>query len=162
MLKTNVMTSLVTASVFAMVAAFPALANERPTDVVVYDHTKRVIQSIPVTKVVCEDIKIPIYEEVYTQGDAAGSALLGMIIGGIAGKSITGEDDGAAAGAIIGGIIGADQGAKERIEQRVIGFEIVEQCKELTTYSRGETEVYSHSTIRFYLDGKRYVLTFEK
>jgi uncharacterized protein YcfJ len=84
-----------------------------------------------------------------------------MIIGGISGKAISGKDDGAAAGAIIGGLIGADKGST-RTEQRIIGYNIEQQCNNVNVYQNSSVEVYSHSTIRFYLDGKRYVLRFDK
>jgi len=146
----------------ALAVATPVLANEQPKNVKVFDHTKFIYQQVPVNKTLCNDVKVPIYENVQRQGDAAGGALAGMIIGGILGKGISGNDDGAAAGAVIGGLIGADKGAKPKAEQRIVGYEYVEKCEQVTTYQETRKEVYSHSTIRFFIDGKRYVLTFEK
>lgn len=128
----------------------------------VYDHNKTIYTEVPVTNVYCRDVQMPIYDNVQTQGDAAGGALAGMIIGGILGKGVSGNDDGAAAGAVIGGLIGADKGSKPRSEKRVVGYEMVEKCEKMNTYETVEKEVYSHSTIRFYLNGTRYVLRFEK
>lgn len=128
----------------------------------VYDHTKIVVTSVPVTETRCKRVKRPIYEDVTTQGNAAEGALLGMILGGLAGKGATGKDDGAAAGAVIGGLIGADRGGKPKTESRIVGYTDQEQCEDVTVYADQRREVYSHSTIRFYVDGERYVLEFQK
>ena len=136
-------------------------ASAEITRVKVFDHTKVVTQSVPVTETRCSEVRVPIYETVTRQGNAAEGALLGMIIGGISGKAISGKDNGAAAGAIIGGLIGADKGST-RTEQRIIGYNIEQQCNNVSVYQNSNVEVYSHSTIRFYLDGKRYVVPFNK
>jgi uncharacterized protein YcfJ len=143
----------------AILAASSAHADV--SKVKVFDHTKVITQSVPVTETRCSEIQVPIYETVTRQGNAAEGAVLGMIIGGISGKAISGKDDGAAAGAIIGGLIGADKGST-RTEQRIIGYNIEQQCNNVNVYQNSSVEVYSHSTIRFYLDGKRYVLRFDK
>ena len=148
--------------VAALVTASPVLAADRPEDVVVYDHTKNVTRIVPVTSYVCNDVKKPIYGNVRKQGNAAEGALAGMIIGGLLGKGLTGDDNGAAAGAIVGGLVGADKGAKPKDSKEIIGYEIVESCKEVTNNKKEYVEVYSHSTVRFYIDGKRYVLKFQK
>jgi uncharacterized protein YcfJ len=145
----------------AVLAAEPAIADE-VTNIKVYDHNKTIVREVPVNEYRCKDVRKPVYGTVQKQGNAAEGALLGMIIGGIAGKGLSGNDDGAAAGAVIGGLIGADNGAKPKTRQEVIGYEIVEKCNEVTTYQTEYVDVYSHSTIRFYLNGKRYVLEFDK
>jgi len=150
------------ASLVALVLASSAHANERVTDVKVFDHTRIVNKEFPVNRTVCKDVKQPVYGNVQKQGDAAGGALAGMIIGGLLGKGVTGKDDGAAAGAVIGGLIGADKGSKSKTEREVIGYEYVTQCNDVTEYVTEKVEVYSHSTIRFYLNGRRYVLEFKK
>jgi len=63
---------------------------------------------------------------------------------------------------VIGGLIGADKGSKPKTERQIVGYEYVEQCDEINKVERVAQEVYSHSTIRFYLNGKRYVLQFQK
>ena len=145
-----------------IVATTPAFAGDIVKDVKVFDHTKTVTQYIPTTTYVCSDVKKPVYGSVRKEGDAAGGALLGMILGGVLGKGATGDDGGAAAGAVIGGLIGADKGSKPRTEREIIGYEFVETCKDVIRNTKETVEVYSHSTIRFYLDGKRYVLSFQK
>ena len=145
-----------------VMASATAAAAETPTQVKVYDHNKTIYRDMKVTDVYCRPVEVPIYRDVQTQGDAAGGALAGMIIGGILGKGVSGNDDGAAAGAVIGGLIGADKGSKPKTERRIVGYEYVEQCDEINKVERVAQEVYSHSTIRFYLNGKRYVLQFQK
>lgn len=146
----------------ALAAATPAMANERAQKATVFDHTKTIVQYVPTTSVVCNDVKKPVYGNVQKQGDAAAGALAGMIIGGILGKGVTGDDGGAAAGAVMGGIIGADKGSKPRNEREIIGYEIVQSCKEVVSEEKKYVEVYSHSTVRFYIDGKRYLLEFQR
>lgn len=144
-------------------ASTPAMANQAVTDVKIYDHTKTITKYIPVTQYVCTDIKKPVYGNVQTEGATAGEgALGGMILGGVLGKVIGGNDKGAAAGAILGGIIGADKGSKPSNSREIIGYELVEQCKEVVKNKRDEVEVYSHSTIRFFINGKRYVVEFQR
>jgi len=149
-------------TIAALLAAQPAFAKEPVTNATVYDHTKVIYTQVPVNEVVCYDVEVPIYKEVKQQGDAAGGALLGMLLGGAIGKGVSGDDKGAAAGAVIGGLIGADKGAKPKPSQQIVGYEVVERCKNRTSYNEEKKEVYSHSTISFYLDGKRYVLSFQK
>jgi outer membrane lipoprotein SlyB len=151
---------LLTAALIA--ASTTASANEVVKNVKIFDHTKTITRYTPVTTYKCADIKKPVYGNVRKEGDAAGGALLGMIIGGVLGKGVTGDDGGAAAGAVMGGIIGADKGSKNRNSSEIIGYEYVEQCKEVVRNQQETVEVYSHSTIRFHSGGKRYVLDFQR
>lgn len=80
---------------------------------------------------VCSNVEVPIYGTTERQGNAAGGALAGMIIGGIIGKGATGKDDGAAAGAIIGGLIGADQGSRPKSERVIVGYKTERQCSNI-------------------------------
>ncbi|MBT4995492.1 MAG: hypothetical protein HOM88_03370 [Hellea sp.] len=146
----------------ALTAATPVFANETPTNVRVYDHTKQARSVQIVEKLVCNDVKVPIYETVQSQGDAAGGALAGMIIGGLLGKGVSGNDDGAAVGAVIGGLVGADKGSQPKTQQRIVGYEWTEQCDVVEYRDTVNADVYSHSTIRFFIDGKRYVLNFQR
>lgn len=154
--------SKIGASLVAVLLASSANANERVTDVKVFDHNRVIYKQVPTSQTFCRDVKVPVYGNVQTEGNAAGGALAGMIIGGLLGKGVSGNDDGAAAGAVIGGLIGADKGAKPKTEQQVVGYEYVEKCNTETVIEEVKTEVYSHSTIRFYLNGQRYVLEFKK
>lgn len=144
---------------FVMGVATAAVADNVDR-VKVYDHTTTIVTQIPTTQTRCENIEVPIYEDVQRKGNAAEGALAGMIIGGILGKGVTGKDDGAAAGAVIGGLIGADKGSKPKTERRIVGYQNQRQCSEVVVYVDQTEERYSHSTIRFYLNGKRYVVEF--
>ena len=147
--------------VASVILAAPAYANNA-TKVKVFDHTQSVIRSTPVTKTRCNTIDVPIYETVTRRGNAGEGALLGMLLGGVSGKVIGGNDKGAAAGAILGGIIGADKGGRDKTEQRIVGYTTEQRCKDITVYRDQTVETYSHSTIRFYIDGQRYVVEFKK
>ena len=134
---------------------------DTPTKVRVVDYNKTIVSSVPSTQEVCENVKVPIYSSVTTQGDAGGGALIGMILGGLLGKGVTGDDGGAAAGAVLGGVIGADKG-QTRTEQRVVGYETERQCGTRTTYVNQERELYSHSIIHFRSGGREYALRFQR
>ena len=85
-----------------------------------------------------------------------------MLLGAAGGKAVTGDDKGAAVGAIMGGLVGADKGAQPKQKQAVVGYKQELVCNDITSVSEQLVDVYSHSTIRFYVDGKRYVLKFQK
>jgi len=142
---------LATAAVFAATSV-----SAEVTKVKVYDHTKTVTQSMPVSERRCQDVQVPIYQQ---GGQASGGdVLLGAILGGLIGGTASGKDSGAAIGAIGGAII-ADQNANK---PRVSGYRLERQCNDVTVYQNANIEVYSHSTVRFYIDGKRYVVPFQK
>lgn len=142
--------------------ASPAFANESVTGVKVFDHTRTVIKETPVTELDCREVKKPVYSNFKTfENNAGEGALGGMILGGIIGKAIGGDDRGAAAGAILGGVIGADK-AGNKSSKEIIGYELVEVCEKVVIYEREPVEVYSHSTIRFYLNGQRHVVKFQR
>ena len=137
---------------FAMCSALatPALA----TDATIQDHYKTVKNQSPYQS--CYEVDVPIYGKV-GGGASAGDVLGGMIIGGLLGKGATGKDDGAAAGAVIGGMIAAD---KKNGKEQIVGYRKQTQCE--TKYNVTYNEVYSHSTITFYENGRKYQLRFQK
>ena len=131
-------------------------ASAEVSKVKVYDHTKVVTQSVPVSETRCQDVQEPIYQQ---GGNASGGdVLLGAILGGLIGGTASGKDSGAAIGAL-GGAIVANESAKS---PKVTGYEIQRQCSDVTVYQNSNVEVYSHSTIRFFVDGKRYVVPFQR
>ena len=131
-------------------------ASAEVSKVKVFDHTKVVTQSVPVSETRCQDVKVPIYQQ---GGNASGGdVLLGAILGGLIGGTASGKDSGAAIGAL-GGAIVANESAKGA---KVTGYEIQRQCGDVTVYQNSNVEVYSHSTIRFFVDGKRYVVPFQR
>jgi len=149
-------------AVAAIAIGAPALANEAVTDIRVFDHTKTMRVSTPTTQRVCQNMDVPIYGTTTRQGNASGGALIGMLLGAAGGKAVTGNDKGAAIGAIMGGLVGADKGAQPKQSQTIVGYKQELVCNDVTSVSNELVEVYSHSTIRFYIDGRRYVLKFQK
>jgi len=152
--------SVIAATAIALAA--PAYADGKITDVRVFDHTKTMRVSTPTTQRVCQDMDVPIYGTTTRQGNASGGALIGMLLGAAGGKAVTGDDKGAAIGAIMGGLVGADKGAQPKQSQTIVGYKQELVCNDVTSISNQLVDVYSHSTIRFYVDGRRYVLKFQK
>ena len=146
----------------AIALASPVYAEGKITDVRVFDHTKTMRVSTPTTQRVCENMDVPIYGTTTQQGNASGGALIGMILGAAGGKAVTGNDKGAAIGAIMGGLVGADKGSQPKQSQTIVGYKQELVCNDVTSVSNQLVDVYSHSTIRFYIDGRRYVLKFQK
>ena len=149
-------------AILAMGIATGAAANEKVTDVRVFDHTKTMVVKTPTTERVCERVNVPVYGTTTQQGNASAGALVGMLLGAAGGKAVTGDDKGAAMGAIIGALAGADKGAQPKQSQTIVGYEKKLVCNDVTSVSSQLVDVYSHSTIRFYIDGVRYVLKFQK
>ena len=112
----------------------------------IHHHYKDIIQSTPVKVEVCYDKQ--------TSGDKTGDTLGGAIIGGILGKALTGNDDGAAIGALFGGIVGHNE------SNVTAGTRTV--CQKETRYKEISKTIYSHSTITFVYEGKRYSVNFKK
>ena len=150
----------VSGAILAMGIATGAAAEVK--DVVVYDHTKTMRVDTPTTQRVCENMNVPVYGTTTQQGNASAGALIGMLLGAAGGKAVTGDDKGAAVGAIMGGLVGADKGAQPKQKQQVVGYKQELVCNDVTSVSSQLVDVYSHSTIRFYVDGVRYVLKFQK
>jgi len=138
----------------AALACMPAYANQSVTDVRVFHHTKTISTPIQSEQYVCNMVDVP----VYTEGEARlGDFLTGAIIGGLLGGTVTDSDKGAAVGAFTGGVIAAENGKK-----KITGYRQQEVCnREIITVNQSQN-VYSHSTIRFFMNGKRYVLTFQR
>ena len=155
------MKKILLAAAAATALTSPALAEGKLTDIRVFDHTKTMRVSTPTTQRVCQNMDVPIYDTT-SQGNASGGALIGMLLGAAGGKAVTGNDKGAAIGAIMGGLVGADKGAQPKQSQTIVGYKQELVCNDVTSVSNELVEVYSHSTIRFYIDGRRYVLKFQK
>ena len=135
----------------AMMITSTAFAGpvERPN---VYDHYKSVVNQVPYHIEVCTPGHT-------TYNDAASSAdvLFGAILGGAIGNQI-GGGSGKDAATILGAILGADITNKTRR-----GHVVVQpSCTVETRYKETVSEVYSHSTITFMVDGRGYSLDFAK
>ena len=143
------MKTLILAATAALTLASVASANEWKQTAYVEDHYTTQNQNSVTYERVCRDVQVS------SGSSAGGGALTGMIVGGLIGKGLTGDKDAAAAGAVIGGIIGADnaQGRTIRTETR---------CENVAVQTSVPQTYYTHSTVRFYHNGKWQTLRFQK
>ena len=133
------------AFILAILSVQTAEASERIMGEVIDHYAKKVVD-VPTTSTVCSEQQV--------SGDKTADTLMGALIGGIIGNNIKGEENGGAAGAVIGGMIGHNN------SDAVGGTRTV--CNEVTTYTRTYQEVYTHSIVKFDVDGREYQLKFKK
>ena len=127
-----------------LVLATPALAET------VRDHYKTVIEQTPYSVEVCQDVQI--------RGQAStGDTIFGAIIGGAIGNQF-GGGKGKDAATILGAIVGADVANKNSKKPG----SVQRQCQIETRYEERRREVYSHSTVTFSTEGKKYTVKFQK
>ena len=113
----------------------------------VQDFNKTVVNRVPYNVEVCTNQSYG--------GDRTGDTLKGAIIGGIIGNNVTKNvDNGGAVGALLGGIIGHNNSNATGGTRRV--------CNIQTRYNEEVVEVYSHSVVTFYHNGRQYSLRFKK
>jgi uncharacterized protein YcfJ len=120
------------------------------------DHYKTVIQQEPYTVEVCKDVQVPYGNK--KEFDQEG-AIIGGIIGGVIGNQFgkgSGKEAATGVGALTGAIIG---GNKDKGPQ---GYKTQTVCNKETRYKEKSKEVYSHSTITFWLDGNKRTLKFNR
>ena len=121
---------------------------------VVTDNYKTIIKQIPYRVEVCQD-------RVQPAGDgSATNELVGALFGGAIGNSF-GKGDGKDAMTLFGALMGASIAHDEELKNNP-GTKTVTVCDVQTRYEEEVSEVYSHSTIVFYVDSKRYSLNFKK
>jgi len=140
----------------ALVAALATPAFADSVNGQVEHHYKDIVKKVPHTSYVCEIVEVPIYGQ--EQFDQSG-AIVGGIVGGLLGSQIgkgSGNKVATGAGAITGAIIGGKK------EGGVVGYRQQEQCRNQTTYDTERQTVYSHSTVTFWENGKKYSLRFQK
>jgi len=118
----------------------PALAES------VMDYNKTVVNRVPYNVEVCTNQTVG--------GDKTADTLKGAIIGGVIGNNVGDVDNGGAIGAIIGGMLGHNNSNATGGTRRV--------CEVQTRYNEEVIEVYSHSVVTFYHNGKKYQLRFQK
>jgi len=109
------------------------------------DVYKTVIQQKPYTVEVCKDVQV--------QGDRTADTVVGTILGGVIGHQID-HDDGAKIGGVLGGIIGNQNSDAKGSVQR--------QCQTETRYEEEQIEVYSHSVITFWDNGREYQVKYKR
>lgn len=153
------MKSVILASAFAVTLATPVLADNFTATV--EDHFRTVSRSVPNTERVCQTVEVPVYGTV--QGQAStGDALAGAIIGGVIGNQI-GGGSGRDAATVLGAIVGADIANKRGNSQQVItGYRQEQRCQNVTNYTTYNEEVYSHSSITWTENGRRYSVEFQR
>ena len=121
---------------------------------VVIDNYKTIIKQIPYRVEVCQD-------RVQPAGDgSATNELVGALFGGAIGNSF-GKGDGKDAMTLFGALMGASLAHDEEVANGQ-GSRVVTICDVQTRYEEEVSEVYSHSTIVFYIDSNRYSLNFKK
>ena len=142
-------TILAVTSFFLVFTFFSASAKADGNDSLknIEHHFLSVIEQTPYSVEVCKNVRV--------NGDKTGDTLTGAIIGGIIGNNVTKDlPDGGTAGAILGGILGHMNSDAKSGTKRVCNIE--------TRYEEVQKKIYSHSTITFWSDGKRYTLRFKK
>lgn len=153
------MKNLLLSGIVSVMLVTPALADN--VNAIVKDHYKEMTRQIPNTERICTTVEVPIYGTV--QGQAStGDALAGAIIGGVIGNQI-GNGSGRDAATVLGAIVGADVANKRGSQQQVItGYRQEQRCKNQTTYTSQTENIYSHSTISWYENGRRMTLEFKR
>ena len=128
--------------------------NPYPVDnAIVFDHYKSVVKQVPYEVEVCKQVH---------QGTGDGSAtneIIGAIFGGAIGNQF-GEGDGKDAMTLAGIILGASLAHDDELAQGP-GV-LVTKCYYETRYEESVQKVYSHSTLKFRINGKKYSVDFIK
>ena len=150
------MKNLIMGVALSVAVATPALADkQRVTDV--QDFYKTVTRNIPQTEQVCNLVEVPIYgDKKFDQGGAIVGGLIGGILGNQIGKG-GGKEAATGIGAMTGAIIGGKNGEKE-----IVGYRQENRCQNKTTYTTETNEVYSHSVVTFWHEGRMYRVKFDK
>ena len=121
---------------------------------VIFDHYKNVIQQTPYRVEVCQDRLQP-------AGDgSATNELVGALFGGAIGNSF-GKGDGKDAMTLFGALMGASIAHDEELKNNP-GTKTVTVCDVQTRYEESTSKAYSHSTITFSSNGRKYSLDFIK
>jgi uncharacterized protein YcfJ len=129
--------------------------NPYPVDnAIVFDHYKNAVKQVPYEVEVCNQVR---------QGTGDGSAtneIIGGIIGGAIGNKF-GEGDGKDAMTLAGIFLGASLAHDDQLAQGP-GV-LVTKCYYETRYEESVySKVYSHSTLTFRINGKKYRVDFVK
>ena len=113
------------------------------SNVSIQDHYKTVIDRTPYEVEVCTTVDT-------NKGPTIGGLdVQGAIIGGIIGNQIGDMKGNGAAGALLGGLLGGEKTPST-------------QCVFETRYNETAKNVYSHSTVKFDVNGREYTVRFVK
>ena len=141
------MKKFVLATALSMSLAVPAFAET--VEATITDHYKIVVSQKPYNVEVCRDVTVG-------GGTNTEGAIIGGIIGGVIGNQF-GKGSGKEAATGVGALIGAIQGGKNNGPART-----QTQCQIETRYNESQNEVYSHSIMTFYSNGKHHRIRFNK
>ena len=137
----------------ALLMAVPAMAQSIQGDV--QDHYRTITKRIPVTQQYCQDVQVPIH------GERSNGSTGGVVLGGIVGNALgaaTGITDARTLGTVIGMVAGNEMSRQDQVS----GYRIEQRCNNVVSYQTESREVYSHSTITFFMNGRTYTATFQK
>ena len=140
--------------VASIISTVSLAQNPYPVDnAIVFDHYKSVVKQMPYEVEVCKRVH---------QGTGDGSAtneIIGAIFGGAIGNQF-GEGDGKDAMTLAGIFLGASLAHDDELAQGP-GV-ITTKCYIETRYQESVHNVYSHSTLTFRINGKKYRVDFVK
>jgi len=141
-------------ALFTVALSMSATAATPIQNGVVIDNYKTIIKQIPYRVEVCQD-------RVQPAGDgSATNELVGALFGGAIGNSF-GKGDGKDAMTLFGALMGASIAHDEELKNNP-GTKTVTVCDVQTRYEESTSKVYSHSTITFSSNGRKYSLDFIK
>jgi uncharacterized protein YcfJ len=141
-------------ALFTVALSMSAMASTPIQNGVVIDNYKTIIKQIPYRVEVCQD-------RVQPAGDgSATNELVGALFGGAIGNSF-GKGDGKDAMTLFGALMGASIAHDEELKNNP-GTKTVTVCDVQTRYEESTSKVYSHSTITFSSNGRKYSLDFIK
>jgi len=141
-------------ALFTVALSMSATAATSVQNGVVTDNYKTIIKQIPYRVEVCQD-------RVQPAGDgSATNELVGALFGGAIGNSF-GKGDGKDAMTLFGALMGASIAHDEELKNNP-GTKTVTVCDVQTRYEESTSKVYSHSTITFSSNGRKYSLDFIK
>jgi uncharacterized protein YcfJ len=140
----------------SLVAVLASPAHAEASKAYTEDHFKTVIKQSPYTVEVCKYVQVPYGQKKEFDKE---SAIIGGIIGGVIGNQFgkgSGKEAATGVGALTGAIIGGNK------DKGPAGYRTEQQCHIQTRYKEVEREVYSHSTVTFYHEGRKQTLKFYK
>ena len=141
-------------ALFTVALSMSATAATSVQNGVVIDNYKTIIKQIPYRVEVCQD-------RVQPAGDgSATNELVGALFGGAIGNSF-GKGDGKDAMTLFGALMGASLAHDDELKNNP-GTRTVTVCDVQTRYEESTSKVYSHSTITFSSNGRKYSLDFIK
>ena len=141
-------------ALFTVALSMSATAATSVQNGVVIDNYKTIIKQIPYRVEVCQD-------RVQPAGDgSATNELVGALFGGAIGNSF-GKGDGKDAMTLFGALMGASLAHDDELKKNP-GTRTVTVCDVQTRYEESVSKVYSHSTISFTSEGKKYKVEFIK